>query len=274
MTRTSSSRRAFLAGAAVFAGSPLLSKPAMALEEYGIRVNSFMPTPRPTGAGEAPALMPMEWIRAHRLTLSCGPDGKVALDRTATTTAFARQLGETYVGLKSQPVHVQALAVTSNLSRMRDKRVQGLKESLAEIWTLNPRAEAETKTAELIAPYLADQKMTTGIEKIMGGHAFVNSAMMGLFEAAKKEGGVLACGEILWVKKIDRPLWYTLQNVGRHAYFIEGAGARSHFFAERVSGEPKVEPYVGEAVFGLKDYLIKQGITDLQDYINSRKPKE
>jgi intracellular multiplication protein IcmP len=221
-----------------------------------------------------PSMKPMEWLQKNALPLTKGRDGYGELDETVTTAAFARQLGDTYVGLKKLPVYAQALAVTFGLSRLRDKRVQEMKEKLTEIWTLEDRADAEKKTAELLAPYLADQKFVTSVEKILGGHAFINTALMGLFEAAKKEGGVLACAEIRWLKPIDRTLWYTLQNVGRHAYFIEGAGARAHYFAEKVSGEQKVEPYVGEALYGLKDYLIKQGITDMKEYLESRKPRE
>lgn len=221
-----------------------------------------------------PSLKPMDWLQKYNLPLTKGRDGNGELDETATTAAFANQLGDTYVGLTKMSIYAQALAVAFNLSRLRDKRVLGVKEQLTEIWTLEDRPNAEKKTTELLAPYLADQKFVTSTEKILGGHAFVNTALMGLFEAAKKEGGVLACAEIRWLKPVDRTLWYTLQNVGRHAYFIEGAGARAHYFAEKVSGEQKVEPYVGEAVYGLKDYLIKQGITDMKEYLDSRKPRE
>lgn len=221
-----------------------------------------------------PALRPMEWLKKHSLPLAKGRNGDGELDEAATSAAFARQLGDTYVGLKKMPIYAQALAITFNLSRLRDKRVLEMKEKLTEIWTLEQRAEAEKKTAELLAPYLDNQKLIASAEKILGGHAFINTALMGLFESAKKEGGVLACGEIRWLKPIDRILWYTLQNVGRHAYFIEGAGPRAHYFAERVSGGQKIEPYVGEAVHGLMDYLSKQGITDMQEYLDSRKPRE
>jgi intracellular multiplication protein IcmP len=222
----------------------------------------------------SPALKPMEWLQKHNLPLKKGRDGNGELDEKATAEAFTQQLGDTYVGLSKMPIHTQALAVTFNLSKVRDKRVLGMKEKLTEIWTLHERAEAEKKTAELLAPYLADKKFVASVEKELGAHAFINTAMMGMFETAKKEGGVLACAEILWLKPVDRTLWYTLQNVGRHAYYIEGAGSRAHYFAERVSGTPKIEPYVSEAVYGLKDYLIKQGIPDMDEYLASRKKKK
>lgn len=220
-----------------------------------------------------PSLNPMEWLQKNNLPLTKGRDSGV-LDEKATAAVFAGQLGDTYIGLNKMPIYAQALAVAFNLSRLRDKRVLSLKEQLMNIWTLEDRPAAEKKTVELIAPYLADQKLVTSIGKVLGGHAFVNTALMGLFEVAKKDGGVFACAEIRWLKPVDRTLWYTLQNVGRHSYFIEGAGARAHYFAEKVSGEQKIEPYVGEAIRGLEDYLFKQGITDMKEYLDSRKPRE
>jgi len=77
--------------------------------------------------------------------------------------AFAKQLGETYIGLNKLPIYVQALTVIFNLSRTRDKRGQSLRETMTEIWVQNTREEAEKKTAETIAPYLADKKFVAAI---------------------------------------------------------------------------------------------------------------
>lgn len=239
---------AFLAGTAAWL---LLFPPPF------FRVVSVTPMPRPS-EDQSPALKPMDWLRDHRLS----PDGHPAMDQAATTSAFVEQIGAAYDGLKKLPIHAQALAVAFDLHRTCDKRSQEMKESLAEIWSLNPRAEAEAKTAELLAPYLDDRRAVEGIESVMGRHAFVNTALLGLFEEAKKRGrgGVLACAEILWVKKIDRTLWYTLQNAGRHAYFIEGAGSRAHYLVEKTAQRAIDEPQVSGAVEGLEAYLRKHGL--------------
>lgn len=148
-------------------------------------------------------------------------------------TKFDKQLGETYTGLKGLPVYAQALAISFNLSRLRDKRCEPMNKTLTDIWTIEARPEAEKKTAELIAPYLVDKKTVDAIEAIMGRRALVNTALLGLFKEARKRGGVFTCAQILWLKKIDRTLWYTLQKVG-----LKGAGSRAHYsrahyFAEK-----------------------------------------
>ena len=144
---------------------------------------------------------------------------------------------------------------------------------MAEIWVTD-REHATERTKELIAPYVSDAKFMAPIERIMGQHAYVTTAMTRLFEEAKSKGGVLACSEIRWLKPLDRTLWYSLQNVGRHAYFPESAGVRAHFDAEKITGERLVEPYFDKVLEGLQDYARKHGNPDLESYLASLKVQD
>lgn len=218
--------------------------------------------------GNRPAERPYEWMIGKKVGLKNG-----VVDQDSAEKAYREQLGDTYLGFAKLPLYMQALAVLFNLSRKRDKRTQPLKESLAEIWVLD-REHAIEKTKELIAPYIADQKFIAPIERIMGQHAYVNTAMTRLFEEAKSKGGVLACSEIRWLKPMDRTLWYSLQNVGRHAYFPESAAVRAHFDAEKVVGERLIEPYFDKVMEGLQDYARKHGNPDLESYTASLKVQD
>lgn len=71
--------------------------------------------------------------------------------------------------------------------------------------------------------------------------------------------GVLPCQEFIWLRPIDRLLWYTLNQVGGRTAWSEAAGPWSHFHVERVLGKPMFEPEVDNAVTGLEFEMIQEG---------------
>jgi len=75
--------------------------------------------------------------------------------------------------------------------------------------------------------------------------------MATLLELARTDG-VLATAEFLWLKPIDRPLWYMLNSVGRQTAFPEIAGVFAHWVAEKRLDRPLKVPMVEEAVKALE----------------------
>jgi hypothetical protein len=215
-------------------------------------------TPLQGDRANRPAERPSEWMIANKVGLKNG-----IVDQESAGKAFRDQLGDTYVGLVKLSVHVQALAVMFNMARTHHKATQSFKEDLTAIWILD-REHAVERTRQLIAPHLADGDFTDQIERIMGQHAYINTAMIRLFDEAKSTVGVFAISEIRWLKSVDRTLYYSLQNLGRHAYFLEGAGARGHFDAEKISKRPLVDPYFDKVVEGLQNYAREHSMLDLE----------
>lgn len=72
-----------------------------------------------------------------------------------------------------------------------------------------------------------------------------------LLEFARQDG-VLPSAEFLWLKPLDRRLWFLLNCVGRQTPFAEIAGAFAHWKAEKEFGKPLTVPMVEEAVNGLE----------------------
>ncbi len=228
----------------------------------------------PDGADERqrPQLSPMEWLKANSIRLT-KRDG---LDDEAAERAYEKQLGPTWQGILKAPYHVQAIAVMAALNALRDKKVEKLRERITEIHVQFP-AKAEAMTREVLAPYLARKDLVESIDNRGNKHAFLNTAAIGIYGAGGPmkewgggEAGVFSASMFRWMKPIDRTLWYCLNNVGRRAYHIEGAGAVCHFQAERVLGQPLADPYVESAMDGLIEYLDREAIEDLDAFF---KPK-
>jgi hypothetical protein len=166
--------------------------------------------------------------------------------------------------------------VMAALNVKRDKNLDGLRASITEAYILRP-SKASKEVEELIAPYLSDKKIRAAIENRASKHGWTNTATIAVYgwggpmEAWGGKGGVLSTSLFLWLKRIDRPLWYALNNVGRRAFHIEGAGAISHYFMERLQREAVSKPFMDSAIAGLKKYLEDYHISDLNEYFNEEK---
>lgn len=104
------------------------------------------------------------------------------------------------------------------------------------------------------------------VQKVVSKHAYVLTALASLLELARRDG-VLATAEFLWLKPVDRKLWYMLNNIGRQTAFVEVAGPFSHWLAERAIGHKLLMPMVEPAVNGLEAAL-KEFAFNLDDEDN------
>ena len=70
-----------------------------------------------------------------------------------------------------------------------------------------------------------------------------------------RSDGVLATAEFLWVKPVDRELWYMLNSVGRQTAVVEVSGCFAHWLAEVKLGAAIKTPMVKQAVDALQEAL-------------------
>lgn len=67
-----------------------------------------------------------------------------------------------------------------------------------------------------------------------------------------REDGVLPSCDFLWVKPLDRRLWYVINNVGRQTPAVEVGGIFSHWNTETALKRPLSVPLVIDAVNALE----------------------
>ena len=70
---------------------------------------------------------------------------------------------------------------------------------------------------------------------------------------------MLASSQFLWLRPLDRPLWYALSQCGGRAAWAEGFAAWAHYAAEERAGKTLFEPRLDHAVSRLRDNLAAQG---------------
>jgi len=203
-----------------------------------------------------PARTPMEWMREHDIKFEDG-----MLDRDAAEKAFAEQLGKPWHGVKRADLPVQTFMVLAMMHATRSKIAMSSREAVSIAWAAGSNGTAKMK--EIVEEALKDEKLVSRIDKVAAKHAFAHTAVVAILDVARKKGGVFPAADFVWVRKVDRNLWYAINNVGRRRFHTEGAGVISHFFAERVVGSPLPEPNVDEAINGIEDYMAEQGIDSI-----------
>ena len=72
------------------------------------------------------------------------------------------------------------------------------------------------------------------------------------FLSASRDDGVVPSSEFLWLKPLDRRLWYMLNSVGRQTPFAEVGGPFAHWLAEKSMGRRLIAPMIDEAIKALE----------------------
>lgn len=186
---------------------------------------------------------PLEFARHYRLL-----DGNT-LNPARAAKLFASQLGPLWEGPRRLRSHERALfaCFIAQACRQRKQAQDGL--------AILARTMASGNPDYSFVDDLLKQHMDNPLVKdIVSRHAYVSTVMSASLKAARKVG-VLPPNFFLWLRPINRSLWYTLNCVGRHTPFAGVAGVHAHRLAEEVAGHAIEIPYVEKTVDALRRAL-------------------
>lgn len=174
------------------------------------------------------------------------PEYKVTLNRARAERAFCAQLGRTWQGVEAMEPHRRALFAVFAARGARDtntalKLVNQLAKSAAE------GVLDFTGVDDLWQKHLKNKQ----VEEICQQHAYEFTVFISLLMFAR-EDGVVASADFLWVKPIDRRLWYVINNVGRQTPCVEVGGIFCHWYYEMALKRALSAPRVANAVDALE----------------------
>jgi intracellular multiplication protein IcmP len=214
----------------------------------------------------AMAMTPIQFSKKHQLLEEYKRVGEaltikernrieVALKRGKANRIFAIQLGPLWHGAAALPPYARGLFVAFAARILSETAVAEkiiLKMSSSSTGKLDI-----SNTDALLKKYLSNKKIQT----ILNGHGYVLTMMASMLEGARDDG-VQASADFLWLKPIDRRLWYMLNTVGRQTPFVEVAGPFAHWMAEKEMGRRILVPTIEEATnaleLALKEIIYKR----------------
>lgn len=203
----------------------------------------------------AMALTPMEFARKYHLLKKDDAllDNPVpGLEMTAgirkgdAKRVFTLQLGPYWDGFDrcSPPAYALAAVFMARMNRDRDSANLILE-------TLDKTCTARKPNFAVAKSVLKKYQNAENVQEIIGKHAYVLTVMASLL-AGSREDGVVPSAEFLWLKTIDRRLWYMLNSIGRQTPFAEVGGAFAHWRAEKEMGRRSLVPMIDEAIKALE----------------------
>ena len=213
----------------------------------------------------AMALNPMEFSRKYNLlkksdalldTMSPGLEMTASIRKSDAKRIFTMQIGPLWEGFAKCHPHVQALAAIflARVNRDRDSATlisNHLNKSFA-------KGKIDYSVAyPILKKYMASELMNDLNQQ----HAYVYTFMATLLEKARQDG-VVPSSEFLWLKPVDRRLWYMLNCVGRQTPFAEISGAFAHWKAEKAMKRRSLTPMVEEAIKALEIAIKEVKLTE------------
>ena len=194
-------------------------------------------------------LLTVEKQAAEEGKLSSAVKIKVTLKRLEAKQIFLMQLGNYWHGVEKLPLHARALfAMFAAKAHSDQDTVLALNNQIAVSASASNYKNFNFQGVDALLAKHAQQK---DIQKIVNNHAFVYTVMASMLEFSRIDG-VYASADFLWLKPLDRRLWYTLNCVGRKTPFAEVAGIAAHRNAEVLYHKPLFVPMVDEAVDALE----------------------
>ena len=197
----------------------------------------------------AMSMNPMQFCKKNDLLEEYTKDGKpaVSLKRGIAHRVLALQLGSLWRGnLEVLPEHVQALLA------IFAARVNGDTDSSDAL--LDQIGVSLGKDFSGTRILLKKHINNKSVVKTMSKHAYITTMMASMLDLTRG-AGVLASADFLWLKPVDRRLWYVLNSVGRQTAAPEVAGVFAHWLVEQRLEYPIKTPMVDAAVDGLEEVL-------------------
>lgn len=218
-------------------------------------------TKTPIGEGPwAMGMTPIEFAKHYRL-IHRDDNEKIVFDAFKARMIFTEQLGDLWPGVENLLPHQKAIfAILATFINYKRDEAEAKMEEIAR--AITPRALKTGKISFNTQGLLAKYGKTPAVEDITKRHAYTGTVFSEMLTQARTSGIVLN-SLYLWLKPVDRKLWYILNNVGRKAVFSEAAGIHAHWLAEKRLGFPIEQPMIDEAVSALDEAIQSRIIKDL-----------
>lgn len=179
-------------------------------------------------------------------------------------TVFKEQLGRTFTSIDvlsslRRPLAIAFLAYADGDKKGAISLLDAMSRSYSE-GKEGPSCPVleEKRFLQLCSDLLEKHRALLEDALLTRHNAFELPWFMALLTLARKKG-ILASSQFLFVRPLDRPLWYALNQCGGRTGWAEALASWAHYAAEEKAGKALSEPQVQVAVSSLRAALDAQG---------------
>lgn len=188
------------------------------------------------------------------------PDG--SLDKAKARGVFVKQLGRRWRGPWALPIYARAIYAICALNICGDRK-EALRLARSIATEHGPGETGSIKNVDFtwVNDVLSKVHGNEILKRIHERHAYERTVLATMLQVARADG-VLAASLFVWLRPVDRVLWYVLDGVGRYTFFPECAGVLCHWLFEKTIGEKTIVPMVDISVGGLEEALAEYIVVD------------
>lgn len=203
----------------------------------------------------AMAMTPMEFARKYKLLRkedalldnpTPGQEMTAGIRRGDAKRVFTLQLGPYWEGFERCSPQARALAAVFIARINRDREAAKL-----ILDTLVKTSVDGAPDYAVALPTIKKYGNTELVQEVVQKHAYVLTVLAALLMASRDDG-VVPSAEFLWLKPVDRRLWYMLNSIGRQTPYPEVGGPFAHWRAEQVIQRASLTPMIDEAIRALE----------------------
>jgi intracellular multiplication protein IcmP len=197
----------------------------------------------------ASARTPLDFCKDHNLLSKPTEENDIAwhVNKQQSMRYFMIQMGPlmpkkiTYL-----PIYIQALLAIFILRALGKDKV-----ALDLVYQISRSAGSGKLDFTGVSEHIQEHKDSRLIEWLYQRHSYVTTFMARALESARTTG-VLASSDFLWLKPLDRRMWYMLNSIGRQTCVVESAGPFAHFISEKRFDRPLKTPMINKACDALE----------------------
>jgi intracellular multiplication protein IcmP len=201
------------------------------------------------------AMTPVEFARKNQLLRKedalldnpmPGQEMTAGIRRGDAKRVFTLQLGPYWDGFENCTPQARALGAVFMARMCRDREAATL-----ILATLDKTSADGRPDYSVALPTIKKYENTEMVQAIVQRHAY-QLTVIGALLLASRDDGVVPSAEFLWLKPVDRRLWYMLNTMGRQTAYSEVGGPFAHLRAEQVMGRRSLAPMIDEAIKALE----------------------
>ena len=194
---------------------------------------------------------PLGFAKKHGLLRTEVVNGQTIarLDKDKAKGVFCAQMGPLWTGLENLPPYV--LALFAIFCAKAENDTEGARALTRQIAASAGSGSLDFGGTRLL---LFKHVRSKKIGRAVSPHAYLYTVMASMLTLARRDG-VLATSEFLWLKPLDRQLWFMLSNVGRQTAFVEVSAPLAHWMVECRLRRPLKVPLVEGAIEALDEAL-------------------
>ncbi len=188
----------------------------------------------------------------------------VHYDFERASKVFAVQLGAPFTSYQQLPPHQKAILAIHLAHMMVDRDAStALADRCSTSFVQGKKGKPSVIDIEGADEIFAKHCNAPEFVRLCARHHHINVLLTAIRHAALDNAGVLQPAEFLWLRPVDRTLWYSMHQVKMREAHSEAAGVRAHYLAEKLAGIALSQAVVKQAAMQLRQALSDEGSISL-----------